>query len=133
MGDQQQRHPHPRLQVLQQIEDLRLDGDVERGRGFVGDQQIRLVGERHGDHHPLLLAAGERMRQIAQPALRFAQSDEMQQLDHPLAGARGAHPLVDEQHLGDLLLDRVQRVERGQRFLEDDGDAVAAQRADPLG
>ncbi len=133
MGDQQQRHAHARLQVLQEVQNLRLDGHVEGGRGFVGNQQVRLVGERHGDHHPLLLAAGERVRQVVQPALRFAQPDQMQELHHPFASARRAHLLVYQQHLGDLLFDRVQRVERRQRLLEDDGDAIATKLAHPFG
>ena len=33
--------PSSPLQVLQQVEDLRLDGDVERGGRLVGDQQLR--------------------------------------------------------------------------------------------
>ena len=40
--------------------------------------------------------------------------------------ARVAHALVQLQDLADLLLDRVQRVERGHRLLEDHGDVVAA-------
>ena len=40
MGDEQHRHVHLALQVLERLEDLRLDGDVERGRRLVGDEQI---------------------------------------------------------------------------------------------
>ena len=47
----------PLLDVLQKRDDLRLHGNVERGGRLVGDQQIRLVGERHGDHDALALAA----------------------------------------------------------------------------
>ena len=54
MGDQQ--HGHAEAWVLQQLQDLRLDGDIERGGRFVGNQQVGLVGERHGDHHALALA-----------------------------------------------------------------------------
>ena len=36
-----------RCRSAQQLEDLRLDGDVERGGRLVGDQQVRLAGERH--------------------------------------------------------------------------------------
>ena len=32
-----------RLQVADQVEDLRLHGDVERGRRLVGDEQVRVV------------------------------------------------------------------------------------------
>ncbi len=41
----------------QQIEDLRLDGDVERGGRLVGDQQFRLAGERDGNGNALAHAA----------------------------------------------------------------------------
>ena len=43
VGDQHHRHAEPRLHVEQQIEDLRLDGDVERRGRLVGDQQLRLA------------------------------------------------------------------------------------------
>ncbi len=39
VGDQDQRHAALALQGEQQVEDLRLDGDVERGGRLVGDQQ----------------------------------------------------------------------------------------------
>jgi hypothetical protein len=38
---------------------------------------------------------------------------------------------VNEQRLGDLLFQRMQRIERGHRFLEDHRDAVAAHLAQP--
>ena len=62
VGDEQQAHAEPLADVGQQLEDLRLHGDVERGGRLVGDQQIGLVGERHRDHHALALAAGQLMR-----------------------------------------------------------------------
>ena len=62
VGDEQQRHAVARLQGLQQLQDLRLDGDVERRGRLVGDQQVGLVGQRHGDHHALALAARELVR-----------------------------------------------------------------------
>ncbi len=40
VGDQEDRHPQPCLEVAHQVQDLGLDGDVERGRGLVGDQQL---------------------------------------------------------------------------------------------
>ena len=36
-------HAEPRLHLPQQVEDLRLDGDVERGGRLVGDQQLRVA------------------------------------------------------------------------------------------
>lgn len=57
VADQQQRHAQACLQGLEQLEDLQLHGDVQRRGRFVGDQQVRLVGQGHGNHHTLPLAA----------------------------------------------------------------------------
>ena len=46
-----------RLQVLEQFENLQLHGNVQRRRRLVSDQQFRLVGQRHGNHHALTLSA----------------------------------------------------------------------------
>ena len=54
--------PSVGLQLAHQVEDLRLDGDVERRRRLVGDQQLGLGGQRHGDHHPLRLPARQLVR-----------------------------------------------------------------------
>ena len=43
--------------------------------------------------------------------------------------ARPVRPAMQKQDLADLLLDRVQRIERGHRLLEDDRDVVAAHLA----
>src|SRR3546814_13776821 len=50
------------LQVGQQIEDLRLDGYVEGGGRLVGDPQVRLAEQRHGNHHALAHTAGDLVR-----------------------------------------------------------------------
>ena len=57
VGDEQQHHAEACLQVLEKFENLRLNRDIECGGWLVGNQQIRLVGERHGDHHALTLTA----------------------------------------------------------------------------
>ena len=74
--------PSSLLQRFQQLEDLRLDGDVERGGGLVGDQQIGLVGERHGDHHALPLPAGELVGVGVESLLGIGEADLAQQLEH---------------------------------------------------
>ena len=80
--DQQHGHAELALQRLQELEDLRLDGDVERGGRLVGDQQIGLVGQRHGDHDPLTLAAGELVRVGVETPLGIVEADLAQQLEH---------------------------------------------------
>ena len=62
VADVEDRGVGPRLQFDEQIEDARLDRDVERGGGFVGDQQLRPGRERLRDHHALLHAARQLVR-----------------------------------------------------------------------
>ena len=50
-------------QLLQQVEDLRLDGHVERGGRLVQHQQLGRARERGGDERALLHAAGELVRE----------------------------------------------------------------------
>ncbi len=92
VGDEQHRHAELRLQVLQQFEDLRLHGDVEGGRRLVGDQKIGTVGERHGDHHPLALSAGELVRIGAKALRRIDDADFGQKLDDPRRRRPRARP-----------------------------------------
>jgi hypothetical protein len=49
-------------EVGEEVEDLRLDGDVEGGDGFVGNDEFGLGGKGPGDGDALALAAGEFMR-----------------------------------------------------------------------
>ena len=77
-----------RAQIVQQLEDLRLDGHVERGGRLVGDEDVGLVGERHRDHHALALAARELMRIGVEPAFGVGQADQAQQFDRARARRR---------------------------------------------
>ena len=121
--------PCSRLQVRQQVQDLRLDGDVERRRRLVGDQQLRLAGERHRDHHALAHAAGELVRIVVE-ALRCGSGMPTRSSSSIARAARLAprQPAMQAQRLGDLRADRQHRIERRHRLLEDHGDAVAADR-----
>jgi hypothetical protein len=125
MGDEQKAHAEVALQLRQELEDLRLDRDVERGGRFVGDQKLGVVGQRHGDHHALPLPAGQLVGIGAQPLLRVADAHTGHQLDDPLPRRLPAQALVQRKALGDLLFQRVQRVERCHRLLEDEADVVA--------
>ena len=82
--------PCSRCSVLQQIEDLRLDRHVERGRRLVGDQEIGLGRQRHGDHDALLLAAGEPERIFVDAPLRLRDADAAQPFDRLGARRRAA-------------------------------------------
>ena len=79
----------PALELGEQLQDLRLHGDVERRRRLVGDEEVRLVRERHGDHHALALPAGELVRIGVEPALRVADADEREKLQRARADVAG--------------------------------------------
>jgi hypothetical protein len=74
VGDEEHRHAEARLQRFEQIEDLRLHRDIERRRRLVGDQEVRLVGKRHGDHHALALPTGELVRVGVEPLLGIGEA-----------------------------------------------------------
>ena len=62
VGDEDHRQPEVALQVAQEVEDLRLDRDVERRHRLVGDDDPRAERERARDADALALAAGELVR-----------------------------------------------------------------------
>ena len=126
MGDEHDGRADPVLQVAHELEDLRLDGHVERRRRLVGDQQLRVAGQRDGDHHPLAHAARELVRILPHPPPRLRDADQGQHLDRLGLGVLGGEPLVQPQRLADLPADVQHRVERGHRLLEDHADLVAA-------
>ena len=81
MGDDQHPGAGDVACRLQHVEDLGLHRDIKRGRRFVTDQQVRVVGDRDGDDDPLTLAAGQLMRERARPPLRLGDADQVEQFD----------------------------------------------------
>ena len=57
--DEQEREAELTLEVGEEVQDLRLDRDVEGGHGLVAHEQTRAEGEGPGDPDPLALAAAE--------------------------------------------------------------------------
>ena len=107
------------LQAAQQVEDLCLDRHVQRGGRLVGNDDLRIAGQRHGDHDALAHTAGQlvgvhRVDGLAVGAL----------LDVLL---RLALALVQGDDLVDLGTDAEHRVQARHRLLEDHRDIVAAQ------
>jgi hypothetical protein len=58
MRDQNHGRAHFPAQVAHQIENLRLDGDVQSCRRLIRDQQFGHTGKRHRNHHALRHTAG---------------------------------------------------------------------------
>ena len=75
--DEEVREPEVALEVLEQVEDLRLDGDVQRRDRLVADDQLRVQRERAGDADALALAARELVR-VAVRVVRV-EADDLEQ------------------------------------------------------
>ena len=130
VGDQQHRHVALTCEVTDEVEDLALHGDVERSGRLVGDQQLWFARECHGDDDALCHAAGELMGVRVDARRRVGDTDLAEQLDHTLASRGLAETEVVAQRLGYLSADGVGRVQRGERFLEDDPHLGAADPAE---
>ncbi|OQB03056.1 MAG: hypothetical protein BWY25_00170 [Chloroflexi bacterium ADurb.Bin222] len=112
------------------VQQLGLDDHVQRGGGFVGDDEIGVKHQAQADHHPLAHTAGELVRIIPQPPFLDAQPAD--QGTRPLQGrlSRGMR-LVDLDGFHQVLVHALNRVERGHRVLEDHADAATAKIAQP--
>ena len=114
------------LQVVEQVQHLRLDGDVECRDGLVRDDQLRPQGERARDPDSLPLAAGELMREAVVVLRREA--DGLENLPDALLLLGPVAQVVNPHRVGDDRPHALARVERRVRILEDHLD-LAPKRA----
>ena len=114
------------LQLGDQLQNLGLDCYIECCGWFIGDQQLRFVDQRHGDHHALTHTAGKLVGEVIYCRLGVAHSHFRQQLDSPGAGLFFAHLMVKYQWLHQLFADGHVGVEAGHGILEDHGNVAAA-------
>ena len=109
--DQQHRRAAVLLQALHQLQNLGLDGDIQRRGGFVGNQQPGRVGQRHGDHDALAHAARQFVRVFVKALRRRRNAHPLQHGQRQGLGLLAADRAVPQQHLDDLLPHREGRVE----------------------
>jgi len=118
MRNKQESEPKLGLQLSQQIQDLRLYGDVQRRNRLIADNQIRLAGKRTGDADTLTLPTGELVRK--QSELLGPQANlgkQFRDLSVTFAGIADVH---DIHGFANDLAGTHTRIERGKRILEDD-------------
>ena len=130
MGDDDQRHPQLLLQILDQVQHLRLDRHVDRRGGLVGDQQPRPARQCHRDHGALAHAAGEIERVGVDGLSRLRHAHPVQHLDRLGARLPLGDLLVQHDHLHDLVADGVHGRKRGHGLLKHHRDLGAADLAD---
>jgi len=75
MGDEDNRKVLFFLKLVDELKDLRLDGDVERGCRFVADKDFRIGAESNRDDDTLAHAAREFERILFVAAFRFGDAD----------------------------------------------------------
>src|SRR6266571_531204 len=125
--DEQHRHAQALLQRGDQLQDLLLDGHVERGRRLIRNQQLRLACDRYRDHRALLLAARELERIRIDLRLGLGDPDLAQELERAYPRLPTRHAEMLGQDLGELEADREHGVQRAHRLLEDHRDVRAPQ------
>ena len=86
MGDQHDGGARASSSVPQGVGERLLVGQVDAGGRLVEDEQVRLAGQRAGDEHPLLLAAGQRGDAVAGPV---GEPDDLEGVVDRRAGRRG--------------------------------------------
>ena len=116
VGDEEDGQAEFLPQLVQQVDNLGLNGHVQRGHGLVGNDQLRVHDDAAGYADPLPLAAGELVG-IPGSVLRH-QAHQLQHLID-LLGDDFVVPLaLNDQALGDDLLDGHTGVQRGDGVLE---------------
>ena len=125
--DEHDRHAEPFLEIGKEFEDLGLHRHVERRRRLVGDQHVRIVGERHRDHHPLALASGHLMRDRNRTARRAREcaTSSSSSIARALALCL-AHPPCARERQSDLVADPVERIKGRHRLLKNHRQLRAA-------
>ena len=131
--DEEHRQSEFVAEIVEQIEDLLLDRDVERGSGLVRDEQLRAVDDGHGNHDALAHASRELVRIAAGALLGVGNGDVAHAFDRSSPCFRFGNAVVSEDGFRDLFADAHDRVEGGHRFLENHGNARATKLAQLIG
>jgi hypothetical protein len=78
MADEDQPHAATTDLFVEDRKDLQLHGDIQRRGRLIGDQQVRLRHQHHGQHGTLGHAAGKLMRIGAQDPFRVGDPHRLQ-------------------------------------------------------
>ena len=132
VGDENHTHVHFCLQGADQLQDLRLNGHVQRGGWLVGNQQRRLARQCRGNHHALTHAARELVRKTVKHVARFGNAHQFQHAQGLGAGGGGAFALMHLNRFGNLVTRREHRIQRGHWLLKNHRDVGTANAAHGL-
>jgi hypothetical protein len=119
VADEQTSEAQAQLQFAEQVEHLRLHGDVKRARRFIGDQQLWIECDRSRDCHPLQLSTRHLMGITIDP---IRQVDRFEKPTHAIAQLDTPQPLKGTKWFTDDLTNCLSRIDRGCRVLKYDTD-----------
>ena len=117
VGDEEIGQVQLLLQVLQQVDDLGLDGHIQSGHRLVADDELGVEGQSPGDAHPLLLAAGHLVGIAVQ--IGVGQTHHVAQLQCLLLPLLGGIQLMDHIWLHQDVQNLPPGVQAGGGVLED--------------
>ena len=109
-----------------ELEELGLDGDVDGGGGFVGEEDLGLATEGHGDHDALPHATAHVVRIVVEPTSGVGYADFFEELTGAGVGGSSGEAEVHFEGLGELTANGEDGVERRHGLLEDNGNVLAA-------
>ena len=110
MRNEQKRHADFALQLFEQGKNLCLHRHIKRGGRLIANQQLGSTRQRHRNHRPLALTAGELMREKIDALVGRRNTGARQKLNGARTGELFFHALVQHQYFSDLMTDGVQRV-----------------------
>ena len=124
MGDEDNGQVALLLDLVDQLQDLGLNGNVQSGGGLVADQDLGIAGQSDGDNDTLTHTAGELEGILVEALLGLGDTDGLHQFQSDLLGLFLLHLPVQTQRFGDLITDLHDGVQSGQGILEDQADTV---------
>jgi len=115
VADEDRREMKFPLHILQKIDNLRLNGNVQRRDWFVCDDELGIERNCSSDPHALSLPTGQLVGQVI--IKTSAKSDEVQDLAHASPTLIMRHA-VRHQRFPDNILDGAARIQRSVRILK---------------
>ncbi len=129
VGDEDDGHAEFLLVFFDQLEDFGLHGDVERGGGFVGYENLWFGDQGHGNHDTLPHAAGEFMGVGLDTGFWVGDADFAERAGGGFESIAFTGIGMQQQGFDQLLADAQERVQRGHGILEDHANAATADAA----
>ena len=114
------------LQITDQLQDLRLNGNVQRRCWLVTDQNFRMAGNRDSDNNSLSHTTGKFVRILRIAFFCIGNTDFFQHFDSGFFRFTSTQTLIMLNAFFDLFAHRHQRIQRGHRVLHNHGNFFAA-------